>query len=499
MILKSIKNFINNNKPFIVILFLLLILASLFPYTSDDWAWGSSYGIEQLESLFQDMNGRYMGNMLVIILTRYKILKTIIVATTILFTSVLISKIVNNKKYIYLSLLLFFMMPINIFSTTIVWTSGFVNYGFTSLFFLYFIYINRDINIEEEKVTKKRLIILFILSVMSGLFMENLTLYFLMTSLLLTIYYYIKYKKISIYNTFYFVGALISTIIMFSNQAYKGIVIGTDFYRDVHNNLFIGMIVNYFKIIARNAIQYNMFLNIILLLLFSVLVYNNINKNSDKKNNYNNNLKLLLTIIFSYVLYNLLKLTNVDFKPFLKFTTLFDGLFAFFYYLALILIPLLTIKDKRVKERLIFYWLSNIILIVPLLFVSPVSTRNFLLSYILIILFILEILNYLINLYSFKLNNRILLTVASILLFYYISIYVPIFYWDKVRTNHVKSEIKLEKKEIKIPKLPNGSALFGSEPDQKEAFIFYKWYYNISDDVLIKVIPLDEWKKERIK
>lgn len=41
--------------------FLIAALCWLFPYTGDDWAWGSQIGIERLKSGFANYNGRYVG------------------------------------------------------------------------------------------------------------------------------------------------------------------------------------------------------------------------------------------------------------------------------------------------------------------------------------------------------------------------------------------------------------------------------------------------------
>ena len=38
----------NKVKRNVLILFFLLLLTALFPYTGDDWAWGSKIGITRL-------------------------------------------------------------------------------------------------------------------------------------------------------------------------------------------------------------------------------------------------------------------------------------------------------------------------------------------------------------------------------------------------------------------------------------------------------------------
>lgn len=62
---------------------LWLILAIFFlwmsyqiPYTHDDWDWGNSIGFTQL--VYATVNSRYVGNFLVVILTRSEFIKTLV-------------------------------------------------------------------------------------------------------------------------------------------------------------------------------------------------------------------------------------------------------------------------------------------------------------------------------------------------------------------------------------------------------------------------------------
>ena len=50
-----------NNKiwlRYIICFGLIAILCYLFPYTGDDWAWGSKIGIDRLNNWFENCNGR---------------------------------------------------------------------------------------------------------------------------------------------------------------------------------------------------------------------------------------------------------------------------------------------------------------------------------------------------------------------------------------------------------------------------------------------------------
>ena len=80
--LKTLKGkLFNKTTIYIFVVFVALFcLCLLFPASGDDWYWGSSYGIDLLNSKFQNLNGRYAGNLLVIILTRSDILRSLTIS-----------------------------------------------------------------------------------------------------------------------------------------------------------------------------------------------------------------------------------------------------------------------------------------------------------------------------------------------------------------------------------------------------------------------------------
>ena len=47
---------------------MLFALSWLFPYTGDDWAWGSQIGLDRLHTWFDNYSGRYVGNLIVLAL-----------------------------------------------------------------------------------------------------------------------------------------------------------------------------------------------------------------------------------------------------------------------------------------------------------------------------------------------------------------------------------------------------------------------------------------------
>mgnify|MGYP000063744456 FL=1 len=80
-----------------LLFFVLCALCFLYPYTGDDWAWGSSIGIERLNAWFDNYSGRYFGNLIVLALTRSNILKTIVMSACITLIVWMITKTNEGK------------------------------------------------------------------------------------------------------------------------------------------------------------------------------------------------------------------------------------------------------------------------------------------------------------------------------------------------------------------------------------------------------------------
>ena len=92
----------------IVILFAFfgfVYIMSTIPFCSDDWAWGASVGAQRLASHFRGYNGRYLGNLLILLLTKSNFIKTIGMAVVSFSVIYLIykynyEKVDIPKKYI---------------------------------------------------------------------------------------------------------------------------------------------------------------------------------------------------------------------------------------------------------------------------------------------------------------------------------------------------------------------------------------------------------------
>lgn len=449
---KIIKKIKKNWKLYLFYTFIfvfLFILSYYFPYSNDDWVWGSKIGIERFENGFKDYNGRYLGNTLVLVLTRSNLLKSLFMTITYFGIGYLIKKIVNknNNGIMIFSILMLFLINRCVFRETIVNTSGFINYSFNMFLVLIFIAYIKDVfkkvNFKEKWYN---LILLFLLGLSSTLFMEHITTYLLVLCTVLCVYSYIKYKKIPKSYLIYFAGVIIGSIIMFSNGAYMHVVKGDDFYRTVttKQSMIVTMARNYFNKIQNNAFSLNLITNLVVSILMIILTCKFIDNNKISKwKKYFLELLNLISIFYSVFL---IVGNYFDFDIVTGSSHYFVGFMTAIYCLTLLLIILLIFFDKNnyfdkvVGYKLLFYMGSVVIVLVPLLVLTPVGHRCSLPALIFYILFASELYNLLIKDKNGHIS-KILFTLLIIVLSSYLHIYHSVYLSNNERYEIVKKQV----------------------------------------------------------
>ena len=228
------------NLRFLVVYSVSFLLLTFFyyciPLTIDDYFWGGESGINLLKNFFNDYNGRYLGNFLVIVLTRFKYLRVTIMPAIVILLCDQISFFIKKRRsitYFIISLIAFFSLAfvprIKIFAQTLAWISGFSNYvTVTLLFVIYLNIMDRDIrNWEKNRYKKKEYFIALLLGFSSCLFLENITLTCLFIGVLVNMYFWLVRKCINKRHLFYSFGTILGTVLMFSNSSYYKMLNGS--------------------------------------------------------------------------------------------------------------------------------------------------------------------------------------------------------------------------------------------------------------------------------
>lgn len=213
------------------------------PLLGDDINWGTYFGMNYFpQGIFLHYDGRYLGDMLVILITKVRPLAFIAYGGFMTLILYLIQKIRNeiaptkswNLFAASLTGIMILIMPGFLFQQILGWHAGFANYVPSLIFPLFMLYLvlkNYDGDIEYKRLT---IAFIFIFAIGAQFFAEHLTILNVFNDVLIFLFlrkhFSAHFKKI-----FYwiFAGNVIGAFFMFINGAYIKVLLGTDSYRSV--------------------------------------------------------------------------------------------------------------------------------------------------------------------------------------------------------------------------------------------------------------------------
>ena len=246
-------NFLKKYKKYIILFSMLLLLSFFFPFSCDDFYWGSkSLSFSTIKEIYNDLflNGRWLGNFFAILISHNHLIKALVIS---IISTLLICIIDKHEKISWLIfLLLILLMPVNKFSQVIIWGSGFSNYMISTFLFISVYYLVKKYYKKNNSKWYEK-IGLFIVTLLNSLVVENITVGTLMVLFVCNLIYFIKNKKVNINLIIMFIGSIIGAVMMFIHPSYLNLLFGTtinDRYipqssrsliKTIKNNLFIQM------------------------------------------------------------------------------------------------------------------------------------------------------------------------------------------------------------------------------------------------------------------
>lgn len=483
----------NNNtliKSYLLIVVFLCILCWLFPYTGDDWAWGSSIGIGRLDNWFENYSGRYFGNLIVLILTRSRLIRTMTMVGCIVGIIALINKLTEKSKLMLgVNVLCLIFLPVAMLRQSIVWTSGFANY--TTSIFLTLIYVKYVDNIYEVKkpvYSFKIVVPLFLLGVANTLIVEHITLYNVILAVYVVVFSALRFKKLYLNYLAYMIGAFVGTMYMFSNECYQSVVTGQDTYRSIGSGsgIIVRVASNYFNIIMKEGVLNNWAINLLISVL-CIMLFNQF-VHSMKKGAK----RLGCISLFAICSYSAISVMN-SYNSFTEYKgiLLIEGVMTLIYALALfVFIWVLPIKRME-KYRIEFIMCSIACMMGPLLVVTPIGSRCFFGPYV---LFIYLIGRLYCNLdedirVSLMKGTKWIAIVAFVGYMYLLCIYGTIYVADNNRIDKARDDALNGMEIIEVKNLPYSEYVWCANPQKDTCWEDrFKLFYEIDQEVQINNI-----------
>ena len=475
------------------------ILAVFFPYSGDDWAWGSSIGIDRLKTFFDNYNGRYFGNFVILAITRSKILKVLAMAFSYYATCFLCYKYSGLKKNTSLlfSFILFLLMSRSIFMQSVVWSSGYANYVPSALIsVLYLVIIKNITGNEMPKYPKFLFLITFVMGFVGAPFIENIALFNICLAVAVIGYTLLKFKKVYLTHISFFVGSVVGALWMFSNSAYSAISAGEDGYRTTPKTLagIIELLKDNVDVIFKNVVTDNYLICCVVTVLLLVLTIKFIKNSKDKSKNIFavgsmtiNAISLILIIAMNSKALSPIVEDSFTFFKAKKFTAIVSMIFA----LSILAVVLICVeKGRKFSMLLPFYCIP--VSVAPLLVVTPIGPRCFYVSYFLTMVFAVDLFCYIskdwkISEFNYKAMFFALAVVAVVLVIFYIGVFAPIYHYDSTRNEFAKLQSDNGEENIVIAWLPNTEYLWTANPKSEPWITRYKLFYGINQDAELDV------------
>ena len=483
------KLFVNNKKigKYILLFAVFSVLFAVIPYTDDDLRWGCSVGMRRLLSWFDGYGGRYLGYLIIMLLTKVYLAKILVQAAILTFLVYMMENISCTHGTEHISVLSLFFMPLWIFSQTIGWASGFANYITSVTFTLVYVhYVLKRLDGIESTTSIPAVFGYIVLGFANSLIVEHFSIYNICLGLFIVAYTFFKEKSIRIIEFGYLLSSVCGSIFMLSNSAYKNISNGNDFYRGINTtNITSVLLVRIGRILNRCYLCLPVIVTLLTIIIYLVW--------KEKRGHITGIWRKLadigtFTVCFGNPIILLADMTREGNDSAKNIITLF--VLVLVLISIIITVGIFSFYSGRFWQCtgiLISVWIP----VMPFLIISPMPDRCFFGSYVFWILLIYQLLELIPRKRDAVLMNRQLQkyfkVVSYLAIGFYICIYGSINKQDFIRRENIRIEAEKGEEEVIIKHLSNENFVHDITLDDEFSWDCYKEFYGIDSDIPIVV------------
>ncbi|SFO20439.1 hypothetical protein SAMN05660359_02016 [Geodermatophilus obscurus] len=480
-------------RVFLVALFLAFSgLALLFPFSGDDWAWGSRIGQERLSTFFDNYNGRYAGNLAVLVLTRSGFLAALVVAATVTAIVFLVVDLAESRTPLgyALATLLFIGMPVAVWRQAVVWTSGFANYALAALCVLVFV---RVVKADWRHGSRRRLGLVegvgtVMLGVVSALFMEHVTLYLVVASLAYTTCHRVVRGHFSARATCWSVALAAGAVLMFQNEAYRAAAGGENGYQQIDSSLGLGAVLRLVAkagdVVSHQLVVQNVLLNVAVVVLVGALLLAAGPRVSHRAAVTVGGLAVVFLTLT-------LVLRNSDTVPSLPLSLrMLAGVAAFLLLGLLVVVTRLLVSSVWRRQQVYTACGSVVLLAGPLTIVEPVGPRCFFPTYVLLMVVVMVLLKEVTETAgegASRYGTPVVAAVALATLAAHVVVYAVIQVASVERLDHIRAEVEAGATEVDIEPLPFRGQVHHPDPAWDVVNTRFKLFHGLPEDLELRV------------
>ncbi len=486
-----------NHRKWIYVLGSLIFFlwfAYQVPFGHDDWKWGTPARWEMLSTWFAGYNGRYLGNLSILLITRstvFKVLNMGLASFLVVFLGYLIfakSRLSSHKTSLNAVFLLcgvlLFAAPNEIFQQTYGFPAGFANFVNPLVFILlYYLMVQKIFLNEEIRFPWWQSLLMLPLGFVSTLFSEHNSIFCIMMAVVVIGYVLITRRKVYLATILYLISSCIGSLLMFINPAY------TDTgYKSIDISIK-GFIIKYIEEMSDSLFFKNFILNICFAVICLILLAKAKPDEHKKSIFYSKGVKIFLqTILISFSLYQIL----YQFYPSWNilnnevYTARFNAVFAGVFMVCVLLCIVLFVSPMGRKMRMLAFSLGGIASAAPLLAAEPIGPRCFLTSYTLLAMCVIDLILYVKDLYYERVHlEKLMLPVFAAVYVFYFTIFWQIGTFGRAQQARLQEETQNGATEVSVYSYPNSQYIWVTSPEAQEWKDAYVIFYQLPSGTVI--------------
>lgn len=518
------------NKEFIRLAIYVLFgaivayLAYQLPYCHDDWHWGLPDRLKLMMNLFKNYNGRYLGNLTIILLTRSTIAKTLIPSFWMVWLLHEMERGVFSRRkagcrlfslksgeiesrsdsfkvhadqifLLIIAILLLAMLPEELFGQSYGWLSAFANFVPPVILFLCWFNLTEDVYTENcsqnillfRNLSPAKMILIFLLGFCTQLFSENVTVFALIYAFWLIFYARLRTRKFCTPHIVYLAGVMSGAVLMFTNRGYRN--------EAGYKTVSISISGMYYQL--RDQIMDHLFLNNVVLNVSLALVIvcllaraeaSSSSKSSEAGKKHSLLNAFIALIVCGFAFYSVWHSLHPDwhFCSDEGTNNLVELLLCALFF-VFVLIGIWRTVDSPERIGICVLYFCAAASAAPLMAASPIGARCFYFNYALQCLTALKLAEYFLRGRKFSIWYPTLLTAAAVAVMgaAYSYAFTCNGATERYRLQLVEEAVESETEEVVLPYMPYPSCCYLSEPMNEGWMKYYKDFYGIPQDMTV--------------
>ena len=489
------------------------------PFCHDEWRWSTPERLELMKKGFPNYNGRYLGNLLAIVISRNEIIRMLIMGGGF---CLLVREIVhcipgyhykagNTDRtvsfraeehflllFTVLCPVLLLLMPQKLYEQSFGWSAAFVNFIPPVILFLFWFSVaeNCILKRDSQRPSVWTGVLCGLICFCAQLFSEHNTIALLFVTFSAAVFCIIKKKKAVLFAVCSLAGALAGTVLMFSNGAYHRAAVRPTGYK--HIAVAASTLAEQWHGTITEYLCYKPL--ILHVLLAAALIVLAILKTKGRRHSGEGESSLipgfgsrmvLIALMVSCICFFAFQSANEDWfivRNTVLNDALRDGIILVFYLSVLFLVILVSSSEDGPGNALI--WVMMALVSAPLAAAAPIGARCFFVTYVLEMVLLLRLCAGI--LYSAGGAEWIqILTLSGIVLLLslgllYVRAFMVIGASVKDRKARIEAAVNAEADLVELPTLPLGQFFWLSEPADDSFVPDFKYFYQIPETMKIE-------------